>query len=114
MNKFGFNFEIFGEKTILLKTIPVIFNRLQPKEMFHSLLNDLIEGNNSLMSLKETIITRIACRAAVMAGDELTNMEIKNIIGELQKCEHPYTCAHGRPTMFKTTVNELEKKFRRC
>ena len=82
--------------------------------MFYQLLATMSQGGNSVMETKETIITRMACRAAVMAGDELNTGQIQQILSDLEKCEHPFTCPHGRPTMIKTEAHELEKKFRRC
>ena len=62
---------------------------------------------------KESIITRMACRSAVMAGEELTILEMDRILKELSSKQLPFTCPHGRPTMIKVSVDELEKKFRR-
>ena len=112
--KFGFSLIPFGGNSFQLQTVPVIFNRLQPKNMFHQLLSTLSQGGNSVMGTKETIITRMACRAAVMAGDELNTTQIQQILSDLEQCEHPFTCPHGRPTMIKTEAHDLEKKFRRC
>ncbi|PIN73828.1 hypothetical protein COV20_01795 [Candidatus Woesearchaeota archaeon CG10_big_fil_rev_8_21_14_0_10_45_16] len=110
---FGFQAEEFGENSIVLKSLPSVFGRLQPKEAFLEFISALQDENNSLLAAKETIITRMACRAAVMAGDELTLYRMQEIINDLGTKEHPYTCPHGRPTIIKITADELEKKFRR-
>ena len=112
LEKFGFQIEEFGPKSYLLKSAPSIFGRLQPASLFQGFVENI--DNNSIMSTKETIISRMACRSAVMAGDELTTIAFQKILNELEQCEHPFTCAHGRPTLIKTEIHELEKKFRRC
>lgn len=112
-SRYGFTLEEFGEHTYLLKTIPVIFNRLAPEELLREFLAILPEGKNAVERMKEVIITRMACRAAVMAGDVLTNIWMQSILDELGQCDHPYTCPHGRPSIIKITSDELEKKFRR-
>ena len=112
--KFGFLIEPFGDKTIILKSVPMIFDRIQPKELVFSLINELQDRKGSLDSIRDDIVARMACRSAVMAGDELTNEAFRKILDELAKCEHPFTCAHGRPTLIKTEAHELEKKFKRC
>ena len=114
LESFGFTMEHFGENTFKLKTTPLLFNRQQPKELFKELLNQLPEGNNSLEELKTTLISRMACRSAVMAGDELTIPAMNKILSDLSHCRYPFSCAHGRPTMIKTNYHELEKKFKRC
>ncbi len=74
---------------------------------------NLLENNKSIQEKKEEILTRMACRAAVMAGEVITIPQMEKILQELNKTQLPYTCPHGRPTLLKVTVDELEKKFRR-
>ena len=54
-----------------------------------------------------------ACKAAVKAYDHLKNDEIATLIKDLEKCENPYSCPHGRPTFIKLSRYEIEKKFNR-
>jgi len=110
----GFSIEPFGGNTFILKSVPSVFGRLQSRDLFQVVLHELVIGRNTLQELKELIITRMACRSAVMAGDELTINEMTKILSDLQKTDFPYTCPHGRPTMIKTEAFELEKKFKRC
>ena len=114
LGKLGFHVEPFGGNTFILKSVPSVFGRLQPHDLFQVVLHELVVGRNSIQELKETIITRMACRSAVMAGDELSKDQMQNIVNDLEKKDFPYTCPHGRPTMIKTEVFELEKKFKRC
>lgn len=109
----GFKLEPFGGNTFVIKSIPFIFGRLPPKDFLHELLTSLLTGNNSVESKKEEIITRMACRAAVMAGDTLTIGQMEEILKDLAAKKFPYTCPHGRPTMIKTSFEELEKRFKR-
>lgn len=107
----GFTLEEFGNNSFVVKTIPAVFGRLQPKEMIQELVDKL--RIDSIDNAKESIITRMACRSAVMAGEELTILEMDSILKELSSKQLPFTCPHGRPTMIKVSVDELEKKFRR-
>lgn len=112
LEKLGFTIESFGGDSFAVKTIPLIFGKITITELLHDILA-LLENKNSLTQKKEEIITRMACRAAVMAGDALTIPQMEKIIADLAKTEMPYTCPHGRPTLMKVTIDELEKKFRR-
>ena len=114
LGKLGFTVEPFGGNTYLLKSVPSVFGRLQPPDLFNVVLHELVVGRNNIQELKEIIITRMACRSAVMAGDELSKDQMQNIVNDLEKTKFPYTCPHGRPTMIKTEAFELEKKFKRC
>lgn len=113
LEEWGFQLEQFGQNSFLLKTVPLVFGRLQPKEMLSELLNSLLEEKNRLAEVKEDIITRMACRASIKAGDSVTIPEIKRLLFELSLAKFPYTCPHGRAIMIKIPVDELEKKFRR-
>ncbi len=113
LKQFGFEMQPFGELTYVLKSIPSLFGKVQSKEIIHEVLALLKEGREKINEKKEEIVTRMACRAAVMAGENLTNLEMDVILKDLAYTKLPYTCPHGRPTLFKITVDELEKKFRR-
>ena len=96
-----------------MTTVPSVFGRIQPAELVSEVVNKLQEGKNKMEEIQEVIITRMACRAAVMAGDMVTIPQMDEFLKQLNGTKAPYTCPHGRPTMFKITVDELERKFRR-
>jgi DNA mismatch repair protein MutL len=109
----GFFLEDFGDYTYVLKTIPLLFGRVQPKEIIYDVLSMLKEGKSKLAETREEIVTRMACRSAVMAGQVLTIHEMEAIMEQLAYTKLPFTCPHGRPTVIKVTVDELERKFKR-
>ena len=113
LEQLGFTLELFGSKAYKITTVPSFLGRVQPKEMLFDIISHLREGKNKASEFQETIITRMACRSAVMAGEELTIGQMEGILQQLAETDLPFTCPHGRPTMIKTTAEELEKKFRR-
>jgi len=113
LQELGFNLEHFGENTFILKTIPTIFGRTQPKNLLFDVLTSLVKEKNKLEQIQEEIITRMACRASVKAGDTMTIPEIQKLLEELKQTKLPYTCPHGRSILIKLNVDELEKKFKR-
>ena len=62
---------------------------------------------------KEMIIARVCKKAAVKAGQVLSPEEQKQLLLDLESCQSPRTCPHGRPTMIHLPVGLLEKKFGR-
>ncbi len=110
---FGFNLEEFGDNSFVLKSIPTVFGRTQPKELLYSVIGSIASGRNKLEEIQEEIITRMACRASVKAGDVMSIPEIQKLLAELSLCNLPYTCPHGRAVLIKVSVDELEKKFKR-
>ena len=117
LEQLGFDVTQIGPNTYSLHTIPIIFERAQPKELLFEVLESLKDhtynNNNPLEKKEEEIITRMACRAAFKAGDDVTTTEFERIVGELRSCLFPFTCPHGRPSIIKITADELEKKFKR-
>ena len=113
LNEYGFLLEEFGGNSFVLKTVPSLFGRLQAKDLLFSVLDKLQEEKNKLEEIQEEIITRMACRASVKAGDVMTIPEIQKLLEELSNCKLPYTCPHGRSVLIKVPVDELERKFKR-
>ncbi len=54
-----------------------------------------------------------ACKAAIKAGQSLTNTEMAQLLADKQTIERASHCPHGRPTTIKFTLTELEKQFKR-
>jgi DNA mismatch repair protein MutL len=107
----GFEMEPFHGNTVVIKSVPLVLGRLQVKELVQTILG--LGEKRKLSEIQEEIITRMACRAAVMAGDIVTIVQMEGILHDLGQTEHPFTCPHGRPTIIKTSFEELEKKFKR-
>lgn len=76
---------------------------------------DELEGKSvkNPIHLKEEIIILLSCRAAIKAGERLSEMEMHNLIEELNKAKLMLTCPHGRPTTIRLSWEEIEKKFKR-
>ena len=55
----------------------------------------------------------MACRAAIKANDKITNLEINSLFEQMEECENPFTCPHGRPSIVEISKTEIEKMFKR-
>jgi DNA mismatch repair protein MutL len=107
LKEFGYTLEEFGEDTFRLTTVPVIFNKVKGQDFLKNILVDFKDEE------KEKTITMMACRNAIKAGDDITVDHMKKLLKQLDKCDLPFTCPHGRPTFVKLTLEDLEKLFRR-
>jgi DNA mismatch repair protein MutL len=63
--------------------------------------------------LDARLIARVCKRAAVKAGDSLSPEEQRALLSDLERCQSPRTCPHGRPTMIHLSVDLLERQFGR-
>ncbi|MCI6277254.1 MAG: DNA mismatch repair endonuclease MutL [Clostridium sp.] len=110
----GFNIEIFGDNTLNIKECPYILGKADLKDFFVAILNDIKNlGSGSAEDVKYNKIAQMSCKKAVKANEELTIDEMKHLIDEVKYMEDPYTCPHGRPTIIKFTLYEIEKRFKR-
>jgi DNA mismatch repair protein MutL len=50
---------------------------------------------------------------AIKAGRVLSLAEMQALVRDLEACESPRTCPHGRPTMIYLGLKQLEKEFGR-
>jgi DNA mismatch repair protein MutL len=55
----------------------------------------------------------MACKAAVKAGDALSEDELNELIALRERVERSGSCPHGRATTVRLTIEELEKLFDR-
>ena len=110
----GFNIENFGDNTISIREVPMLFGKPSVKPLFMDILDNLKNmGTGKTTEVKYGKIASLACKAAVKGNDCLSMEEMKSLIEDLRYIDEPFTCPHGRPTIIKMTLNELEKKFKR-
>lgn len=113
-NNSGFDIIEFGENTISIKEVPIILGKPDIKNLFNEILDNLKNrGTGETVEIKYNRIATIACKAAVKANNLLSDIEMNKLINDLRYIEEPFTCPHGRPTIIKITLNELEKRFKR-
>ena len=67
-----------------------------------------------LERFNDSISAMMACKASIKAGDPISMEEMKTLIERLKKCENPFNCAHGRPTIIHYPKYELDKLFKRA
>lgn len=106
----GIKTRIFGENTVLVETIPDDA-RLTVKEI-EELFKEMGE-NKEVLEDDDEMAKMIACKAAIKAGTPLSQEEMEALINKLFACKTPYFCPHGRPTILRFTLEEIEKKFGR-
>lgn len=111
--KLGFDIEEFGHNTILLRGVPMVFGSPDNHALFIEILDNLSKGINNRYELRAEKIIKMSCTNAIKAGDYIGSIEIKQLIDDLQECENPFTCPHGRPITIKITRYEIEKMFKR-
>jgi len=91
-----------------------MFGSGDPAQIIRSVVEDFEEDETPLSSrLEDKVIARVCKRMAVKGGQLLNGEEQKQLLRDLELCDSPRTCPHGRPTMIHLSVELLEKQFGR-
>lgn len=115
LNSLGFKVEEFGINTLKFSEHPTWLKEGYEEESIRKILDLLvIEKNNfDVVKFNEHIAITLACKLSIKANYEISMAEMEHIISELGKCENPFNCPHGRPTIISFSCYELERMFKR-
>lgn len=114
LHRFGFEVEEFGGHSFQVRAIPSLFAGADPASALRALVEDFEEDETPLQSeLEARVAGRVCKRLAVKAGQTLSMDEQRALLNDLEACESPRTCPHGRPTMIHLSVDMLERQFGR-
>jgi DNA mismatch repair protein MutL len=114
LESIGFQFEDFGANMIKVLALPAAIQSMPIEEAILGALEaDPEEKNIVHDAIEQKIILKICKRAAIKGGQTLSNLEQVQLLRDLETCEFPRTCPHGRPTMIHLSVDLLERQFGR-
>lgn len=114
LGSFGFQLEEFGTNAFQVRGMPVLFGSSDPALALRALVEDFEEDEAPLQAeLEARLAGRVCKRLAVKAGQALSPEEQRALLTNLEACESPRTCPHGRPTMIHLSVDMLERQFGR-
>lgn len=111
----GFKVEEFGINTFRVTEHPSWLKEGYEEESIKRIfeLVSEIKGEFDRVKFNEKAAIRLACKMSVKANTNIGYKEQEELLNRLFKCEFPYTCPHGRPTIIKYPIYELEKMFKR-
>jgi len=114
LNRLGFQVEVFGKGSFLVRAVPSLLMGMDPTAALGVIVEDFEEDETPLQAESEArIIARVCKRAAIKAGQALSPEEQRALLNDLEACQSPRTCPHGRPTMIHLSVDLLERQFGR-
>ena len=114
LNHFGFDVQEFGPNTFQVRAMPTLFLGSDPASALRALVEDFEEDETPLQDEVEARLAgRVCKRMAVKGGQGLSNEEQRALLTDLEACDSPRTCPHGRPTMIHLSVELLERQFGR-
>ena len=115
LENLNIDLEEFGSSSFRVISHPTWFNRNNPEKIIRSIFEQIIkeEKNFDLAKFNDHLAATIACKASIKANTRITIQDMESIISQLRKCNNPFNCPHGRPTIIEFTIYELEKMFKR-
>ena len=114
LQKLGFSLKIFGQTTVIVDGIPTDVKTRDEGSILKNIL-DLFKENEHDVKFepRERLAKVYSCKAAIKSGDPLNDTEMRSLLDQLFATAVPYTCPHGRPSMLKLSLSELDKRFGR-
>lgn len=113
LEKMGFKMKQTQDNTVLIESIPSEMTWGREKDVIRDIIDNFESSHKTYSSLQESIAASFACHAAIKAGDELTQEEMRELVDRLFGTKHPYYCPHGRPIIIQLSLEELDKRFER-
>lgn len=111
-----FEIEENGINTFVIKSHPTWLKEGYEADSIKKILEIIIEQekNFSIEKFNEKAAITLSCKMAIKANENIGFKEMESLIDDLRKCNNPYTCPHGRPTVIFYSNYELEKLFKRA
>jgi len=115
LGQIGIAVEEFGGDTVLVSAYPAMLANHNPSEMLRGVVDILIDETRKIdaRDILDELLHMISCKAAIKAGDQLSDDEITALIEGRERCQDAHHCPHGRPTALVFSREELDKRFKR-
>ena len=115
LKNLGLDIEPFGKNTFVIKAVPALLSGQDLRPMIHEIV-EKTAAVGSAPGLEDTLDQCrmvMACHGALRANQQLSDAQIRELLHQLDQCENPAHCPHGRPSWIRWDLNTLEKLFKR-
>ena len=111
----GIGIDPFGQQTFVVRGLPARLGEGEARELIRGIVDDLtsVEKTGRIDDWIDSVMSLVACKAAVKANQRLTTEEVDEILTGLADADLPEHCPHGRPSWRLLTPADLEKLFLR-
>lgn len=111
----GLEIESFGKDTFLVSALPAPLKEKPIAPLVREIAEQAQTAglSNGVEKALDRCLIALACHGAIKANQPLTQAQIQALLAELDQCQEPGRCPHGRPTRIEWRLAALEKSFRR-
>jgi DNA mismatch repair protein MutL len=112
----GLEVEPFGGNTFVVKSVPALLSGRELAPLIEEIVEKVAATGISrgMGESFDACLQVMACHGAIRANQALSGEQIKGLLTQMDQCDNPSHCAHGRPTWIQWTLGSLEKSFKRC
>ncbi len=111
---YGYTFSEFGDDDVLIRTVPYMISLGDTVSSFTELIQIFSEtGEADITEYENRTMKMLACKAAIKAGFDSSDMELERFIKQLIYDNNINYCPHGRPIICEYSIKDIEKDFKR-
>ncbi|MFI3329777.1 MAG: DNA mismatch repair endonuclease MutL [bacterium] len=114
LEEFGLVLEQSGPQNFLIRSIPTWVKGNDPEYIVEKIVTYLVDKKTFDIGLyRDSMAKMVSCKESIKANNHTSKEEAISLYEELKTCINPFTCPHGRPSIVKMSVYEIEKLFKR-
>jgi DNA mismatch repair protein MutL len=117
IERIGFDARPIGPTAVSISGVPsfLLSRGVEPGPFLREILAFGVEQGRTddPEALLAEILDMMSCKAAVKAGDRLTEPELQKLLARREEIERSSNCPHGRPTSLRIPIEELDRRFGR-
>ncbi|MFV0558253.1 MAG: DNA mismatch repair endonuclease MutL [Enterococcus sp.] len=114
LEEVGIHLEEFGANSFLLRTHPTWYPAGQEEVVAREMIEMLLTtGSVSVKKFREATAIMMSCKQSIKANHHLDERQARVLLQDLEKCDNPFNCPHGRPVLIHFTNSDMEKMFKR-
>jgi DNA mismatch repair protein MutL len=114
ISKLGFRLKYLPKNYILIEGVPDDIKSGSEEKILKEFISEYLTNQSEKhLEEKDNIAKSFSCKAAIKAGDRLSEKEMRLLIDQLFATSMPYVCPHGRPVVIKISLEEFDRRFGR-
>ncbi|MDM8214214.1 DNA mismatch repair endonuclease MutL [Enterococcus hirae] len=114
LKSIGLELEPFGSNSLILRHHPAWFPSGEEEETARALIDILLDtGQVDVAKFREKTAIMMSCKRSIKANHHLDDAQARQLLRDLEQCENPFNCPHGRPVLIHFGNQEIEKMFKR-
>ena len=112
LNQIGFTINVFSGNTIVIEEMPSDIKIGRESQILLDIIDFYKNTPQSSFNLNEKIAAGYAYKNAVKNGEELSEIQMHNLVDQLFACEHPFYSPNGKPVIVSMELEELARRFK--